>query len=157
VVVADIENDPLWADYRALALPLGLLACWSSPIKLRDGRVAGTFAFYYHSKREPSVWHHHIVEACVHLCVVAIERALAKAHIARLAYYDALTGLPNRTMLRERIGAALADKVDGRCRSLQGRQRYPRPFGRRQAAGRDRAAAAHAGGAGRSRRPAQRR
>ncbi|GLQ56906.1 sensor domain-containing protein [Devosia nitrariae] len=113
VVVADIENDPLWAHYRALALPLGLLACWSSPIKLRDGQVAGTFAFYYRSKRAPSAWHHHIVEACVHLCVVAIERALAKAHIDRLAYYDALTGLPNRTMLRERIGGVLAGKVDG--------------------------------------------
>ena len=103
VVVTDVENDPLWADFKALVLPLGLKACWSSPIKLRDGHVAGTFAFYYRDKRGPSAWHEHIVSACVHLCVVAIERHLAKAHIARLAYYDTLTGLPNRVRLRERI------------------------------------------------------
>src|SRR5690606_17209279 len=28
VVVTDIETDPLWEDFRALALPLGLRACW---------------------------------------------------------------------------------------------------------------------------------
>ena len=32
VIVTDIEYDPLWAEYRRLALPLGLRACWSSPI-----------------------------------------------------------------------------------------------------------------------------
>ena len=32
VVVTDIETNPIWADYAALALPLGLKACWSSPI-----------------------------------------------------------------------------------------------------------------------------
>src|SRR5215212_7555105 len=31
VIVADIASDPLWVDYRALALPHGLHACWSVP------------------------------------------------------------------------------------------------------------------------------
>ncbi|HEY4202443.1 MAG TPA: EAL domain-containing protein [Devosiaceae bacterium] len=104
VVVRDIANDPLWEDYRQLPLPLGLRACWSSPLKLRDGRVAGTFAFYYREVRGPSAWHEHIVSACIHLCVLALERHEAKAHIAKLAYFDMLTGLPNRAMLREQIG-----------------------------------------------------
>ena len=103
VIVEDIETDPLWEDYKALPLPLGLFACWSSPITLRDGRVGGTFAFYYRQKRGPSVWHEHIVRACVNLCVVALERDEATARIGRLAYYDGLTGLPNRTMLREQM------------------------------------------------------
>jgi diguanylate cyclase (GGDEF)-like protein/PAS domain S-box-containing protein len=106
VVVEDIENDPLWDDFKVLALPLGLVACWSSPITLRDGRVRGTFAFYYRQKRGPSVWHEHIVRACVNLCVVALERDEATARIARLAYYDSLTGLPNRAKLREEMEAA---------------------------------------------------
>ena len=108
VVVTDVENDPLWADYKGLVLPLGLMACWSSPIMLRDGNVAGTFAFYYRETREPSAWHEHIVKACVHLCVLAIERHQAQAHIARLAYFDTLTGLPNRVRLRERLQERLA-------------------------------------------------
>jgi diguanylate cyclase (GGDEF)-like protein/PAS domain S-box-containing protein len=101
VIVTDIETDPLWAQYKGLPLPLGLLACWSTPITLRDGRVAGTFAFYYRQKRGPSVWHELVVRACVNLCVVALERDEAKAAIARLAYYDNLTGLPNRAKLQD--------------------------------------------------------
>ncbi|MDP2802542.1 MAG: EAL domain-containing protein [Phreatobacter sp.] len=108
VLVEDIETDPLWAPYKELPLPLGLKACWSSPLKLKDGRVAGTFAFYYSEKRGPSAWHERLVEACVHLCVLAIERHEAKAHIARLAYFDTLTGLPNRSQLAQAIDERIA-------------------------------------------------
>ena len=111
VIVEDIETDPLWTDFKGLALPLGLLACWSSPITLRNGRVSGTFAFYYKQKRGPSVWHQHIVRACVNLCVVALERDEATTRIARLAYYDSLTGLPNRAKLREEMESRF-DKAD---------------------------------------------
>jgi diguanylate cyclase (GGDEF)-like protein/PAS domain S-box-containing protein len=103
VVVEDIATDPLWDDYRSLPLPHGLVACWSTPIQLRDGKVAGTFAFYYRQKRGPSVWHEMIVRACVDLCVVALERHEAKESIARLAYYDSLTGLPNRAKLQQEM------------------------------------------------------
>ncbi|MCA0318806.1 MAG: EAL domain-containing protein [Proteobacteria bacterium] len=108
VVVEDIATDPLWAPYKELALPLGLAACWSTPIKLKDGRVAGTFAFYFREKRGPSVWHERLVEACVHLCALAIERHEEKAHIAQLAYFDTLTGLPNRTRLGGEIDDCIA-------------------------------------------------
>jgi diguanylate cyclase (GGDEF)-like protein/PAS domain S-box-containing protein len=105
IVVEDIDTDPLWEDYKGLVLPLGLFACWSSPITLRNGRVGGTFAFYFKQKRGPSVWHEYIVRACVNLCVVALERDEATARIGRLAYYDSLTGLPNRAKLREEMEA----------------------------------------------------
>jgi len=39
VIVSDIAQDPLWADYRDLALPHGLRACWSTPVLALDGRV----------------------------------------------------------------------------------------------------------------------
>lgn len=46
VIVTDIATDSLWAGVpRALAMPLGLRACWSSPIFADDGRVIATFAF----------------------------------------------------------------------------------------------------------------
>jgi GAF domain-containing protein len=47
VIVADIAIDPLWADYRELALPHGLRACWSTPIFSSDGAVIATFAMYF--------------------------------------------------------------------------------------------------------------
>ena len=54
VVVEDIETDPLWADYRHLALPLGLRACWSVPFENDAGAVLGAFAVYYRTARRPS-------------------------------------------------------------------------------------------------------
>ena len=39
VFVSDIATDPLWAEYKAVALPHGLRACWSTPI-ITAGQVA---------------------------------------------------------------------------------------------------------------------
>ena len=96
VEVDDISTSPLWKPYKDLALPLGLLACWSFPIKTRDGRVAATFAFYFKEKRGPNAFERSIVNTCVHLCSIAIEHALSQKRNHALAYYDQLTGLPNR-------------------------------------------------------------
>ena len=112
VTVEDIETDPLWDDYRALVLPMGMRACWSSPIKLQSGRVAGTFAFYFREPRGPGIWHERVVAACVQLCMLAIERHESQERIAKLAYYDTLTGLPNRSMLRRELDAAFAARPD---------------------------------------------
>ena len=53
VIVTDIATDPLWADYKSLALGHGLRACWSTPILDNRDRVLGTFAMYYEEPREP--------------------------------------------------------------------------------------------------------
>lgn len=54
VYVSDIANDPLWADYRHLALDHGLRACWSTPIGNEQGTLLGTFAVYHQSPRSPT-------------------------------------------------------------------------------------------------------
>jgi c-di-GMP-specific phosphodiesterase len=113
VCVTDISSDPLWKDYKSLALPLGLRACWASPIKMRDGRVAGTFAFYYTEKRGPSPLHKELVSACLHLCMLAIERDEARAKIAHLSHFDTLTGLPNRTAFYEQ-SSELVSRANGK-------------------------------------------
>ena len=46
IYVSDIGRDPLWVDYRALALSHGLRSCWSTPIREPDGTLVGTFAIY---------------------------------------------------------------------------------------------------------------
>ncbi len=111
VQVDDIASDPLWADYRALALPLGLRACWSTPFCNSEGRVIGTFAFYYRSRVQDSEaqrFHQQLVEACTHLCTLALEREHARQRIRKLAFYDGLTGLPNRSLLQARADQAIA-------------------------------------------------
>jgi diguanylate cyclase (GGDEF)-like protein len=103
VCVTDIATDPLWQGFEQLVLPLGLLACWSSPIKAPDGRVVGTFAFYYDRSRGPDELERRIVATCVHLCAIAIEHEEVQSRNHRLAYYDTLTGLPNRLSFTDAI------------------------------------------------------
>jgi GAF domain-containing protein len=54
VIVADIETDPRWKDYREVARQAGLRACWSVPLINAAGKVLGTFAIYYRQPKEPS-------------------------------------------------------------------------------------------------------
>lgn len=101
VVVTSIDEDPLWEDYRGLAQPLGLRASWSSPIRDRNGQVAGTFAFYYRTCRGPDALERKIVQTCLHLSAIAIEHEQVRQRNYRLAYFDSLTGLPNRGHFNE--------------------------------------------------------
>ncbi|GAA0711680.1 putative bifunctional diguanylate cyclase/phosphodiesterase [Dokdonella soli] len=118
VEVTDIATDPLWQDYRQLALPLGLRACWSSPIKARDGRVVGTFAFYYGSKRGPSALERWIVGQCVDLCAIAIEHDAVHSRIQQLAYYDPVTGVPNRAYFQDHATQVLTTLGVGRSANI---------------------------------------
>lgn len=104
VEVTDIATDPLWASYTGLVLPLGLRACWSTPIKARDGRVIGAFAFYFTRPRSAQLLERQIVATCVHLCAIAIEHDEVRTRNHRLAYFDTLTGLPNRSRFNSAIG-----------------------------------------------------
>jgi PAS domain S-box-containing protein len=54
VIVCDIATDPLWANYRAVAEPFDLAACWSTPIFGSEGNILGTFAMYYNHPRAPT-------------------------------------------------------------------------------------------------------
>jgi PAS domain S-box-containing protein len=78
VIVSDIAHDPLWADYREIALPHGLRACWSSPILSSEDKVLGTFAVYYREARSPTPEQLEIIEQVTHLASIALERKRAE-------------------------------------------------------------------------------
>ncbi|HVI00817.1 MAG TPA: PAS domain S-box protein [Enhygromyxa sp.] len=75
IIVEDIATHEYWADYRHLALPHGLRACWSTPIVSVNKRVLGTFAMYYKEVRGPKPIEIHWVERATHISSIAIERA----------------------------------------------------------------------------------
>lgn len=54
IYVTDVSTDPLWKDYRELALQHGLRACWSTPIRNGEGLMLGTFAVYHLTPRGPT-------------------------------------------------------------------------------------------------------
>ncbi|UZE97162.1 sensor domain-containing phosphodiesterase [Alkalimarinus alittae] len=78
VIVNDIEHDPLWADYKDIALQHGLKACWSTPIISSKHEVLGSFAIYYTQVKKPSAIHLELIEKFSHLSSLAIEKE--KAH-----------------------------------------------------------------------------
>ncbi|MGQ0712874.1 MAG: ATP-binding protein [Gemmatimonadaceae bacterium] len=78
VIVTDIATDPLWADYKHIAEPHGLAACWSTPILDRDGTVLGTFAMYYDEPRAPTEADLELTQTAVMLAGNAIKRHRAE-------------------------------------------------------------------------------
>jgi two-component system cell cycle sensor histidine kinase/response regulator CckA len=103
VVVTDIASDVLWKDYRHLALPHGLKACWSTPIFSRAGKVLGTFAVYYREVREPDPQHWQMIECATHLAGIAIERERSDAELraAEAKYRNLVERLPAITYIAE--------------------------------------------------------
>ena len=79
VIVSDIATDPLWTDFRDLALAHSLRACWSTPIFSSEGKVIGTFAMYYREPRSPSPREQDTIKHITYLAGVAIQRKLGEA------------------------------------------------------------------------------
>jgi len=77
VYVSDIANDPLWADFKDLALEHGLRACWSIPILTRGRQVIGTFAMYHREPREPTVRDLMLVDLVTQTAALVIDRERA--------------------------------------------------------------------------------
>lgn len=100
IVVTDIARDPLWTNFRELALAHGLRACWSTPIVARDRLVLGTLALYYREERGPSENDREVVKLIAGTAALIIEndrlhaslhdgdkRARLAAEAANLGYF----------------------------------------------------------------------
>ncbi len=99
VIVADIATDPLWQDYKELALSHGLAACWSVPILSTQGEVLGTFALYYSVPRSPLVVELAALERGAHLASLAIERAQTESWLSKLS--QAVEQSPNTIVITD--------------------------------------------------------
>jgi len=114
VIVTDIATDPLWADYRALALPHGLRACWSTPIRSSHGLVLGTFALYYREPCAPGPADFELIERVTHLCGIAIERSRAEDQLHGFAHQLELLSrrlLTTQEAERRHIARELHDEI----------------------------------------------
>src|SRR6202165_4076514 len=87
VIVEDIATDPLWADYRELALPHSLCACWSTPVFSSQGKVIATVAMYYREPRRPSQRNQEIIARITHFAGAAIQQKLAQENLQRSEAY----------------------------------------------------------------------
>jgi diguanylate cyclase (GGDEF)-like protein/PAS domain S-box-containing protein len=93
---------------RALLAGQGLEAAWCVPVLSGSGNVLGIVAAYGPRGRNADA---QILELChmaARLAAVAIEQRQLTDMLAWQARHDALTGLPNRFLLEERLESALA-------------------------------------------------
>ncbi len=91
VFVGDIATDPLWADYKEVALPHGLRACWSIPILTRGRKVLGTFAMYHREPREPTIRDLLLVDLITQTAALVIDRDRAQKALQNIL---AMAGQP---------------------------------------------------------------
>jgi PAS domain S-box-containing protein len=79
VIVSDISTDPLWEEYKSVALPFGLKACWSVPIFSPERKVLGSFAMYHGEIRTPNQLELKLIEFAARIAEIALERRHADA------------------------------------------------------------------------------
>ncbi len=101
--VHDIETDPKWASFRQLALPIGMHACSSMPVRDEAGKAIGALAVYFEDKHTPNRAEQHVMEICAELCGLALARQQRILDRERRATIDGLTGLPNRAAFDEAL------------------------------------------------------
>jgi diguanylate cyclase (GGDEF)-like protein len=103
-VIENLQTHPYSSHYAASAKRADLSSSWSQPIKSVEGKMLGAFSISTHEISTPNEADIHLIEQTANLISIAIERDLADSVIQRQANYDALTGLPNRHLLEDRLG-----------------------------------------------------
>jgi diguanylate cyclase (GGDEF)-like protein len=100
-------TEPRWRERRPLLAEFGYRADWSIPIFAPSGGALGALTLYLKAPRSPQEAEVRVCEAAGHLAGIAIERKLSDERFRFLASHDALTGLPNRSLLNDRVQQAL--------------------------------------------------
>lgn len=119
--MSNIASDPLWVNWRDLAVAHDLRACWSKPVQARSGGVLDTFALYHTKPSAPSQEDMARMNTVLHLAALSMERQR------------------DETALREREGQlrTIFDQAavgimhrDRNSRGLMVNQQFRHPLGR---------------------------
>lgn len=107
VIVSDIANNPLWTNYKYIALKHDLRACWSAPVCDTQQGLLAVFANYYDEVRTPTESEKQLFEKAIYLTSLAIQHYYAQERINFMAFHDDLTGLPNRRLFNDKVNIAI--------------------------------------------------
>jgi diguanylate cyclase (GGDEF)-like protein len=107
IVVEDVTADPRCQPDSGGLLEIGLRAGWAQPILSSRGRLLGIFAVYSAVPALPDAADEALMQRLVHIACIAMEKHRTERALEHMAHYDALTGLPNRSLLLDRLDGAL--------------------------------------------------
>lgn len=109
VFFGDLAADPRWGELGRRFAGHGIRACWVMRITgPGSDELLGDIAVYLPDDRRPAEAERQLLELATSLSAVAIERRRFESALEHQALHDSLTGLPNRTLLLDRIDLALA-------------------------------------------------
>ncbi|GHH46733.1 PAS domain S-box protein [[Pseudomonas] boreopolis] len=74
VICDDIADDSSWAGYQAVALSMGIAACFITPVIGSNGLVLGTLNMYYSLPHVPSLHEQAMARSASYLAGIVIER-----------------------------------------------------------------------------------
>jgi diguanylate cyclase (GGDEF)-like protein/PAS domain S-box-containing protein len=107
VYISDADQDKRLRSQLDSCEMFDRVACWALPILSHDGRALGSLTFFLRTTNEPTVLEAQTIAMATRITGIAIERSQAEARIRHLATHDALTGLPNRALLSDRLNQVL--------------------------------------------------
>ena len=111
VIIENVFEHPYCKDYVALAKQAGLAASWSEPIFSSTQRVLGVFAIYHRTPYYPDTELLTEINELAQLASIAIERKISEEKVTHLAFFDALTNLPNRRLFMANLEKALSSDI----------------------------------------------
>lgn len=93
VIVSDIQNSPLWLEYKDVAKQHNLAAAWAKPIfGGHDHRLLGAFGIYYPTIKEPEPYIIELLDAYAYIAGIAIENVLNDRQLKKSqAQYQLIT------------------------------------------------------------------
>lgn len=86
VIVADISTNPLWENYKQLALKYDLRACWSYPIINSSDEVMAVFGAYYDDIKEPGDTEQLVIERSAAILKVILENRQSDSKLQEIAW-----------------------------------------------------------------------
>lgn len=96
-------NGKHWQQWLALAKQFKMAGCWLMPIQVNPQVSQNMLAIFPRYQSHPCKHEQMIVQRIGHLVALILERQQQQDQIKRLALYDSLTGLANRSLLNEQL------------------------------------------------------
>lgn len=115
VIASDLQHDSRFPGDWQLAKQFGIRSLWSVPFRGKRGQVLGTFAVYGQMSRVPRPRQLETLQQLAGLTALIVESRQATDQLERVAYHDALTGLPNRPAFMQQLEERLGDPGSGKA------------------------------------------
>ncbi|HEV3037401.1 MAG TPA: EAL domain-containing protein [Candidatus Angelobacter sp.] len=108
VFVEDFSVSCTNRELRDWAAAFNLKSCWFAPVMKSGGHIEGLIVVFFRELRQATPQERNRLQVASGMAAIAIEHRRLTDRLAYQAQHDALTGLPNRFLLEDRLQQAVA-------------------------------------------------